>query len=149
MAWTNPRTWNVGELVTKAIMDAHVRDNLSYLKTAVDTLEIKSYPVILNTDTALVAGNGLIYVPIPASLDGYNLTGAKVFRKSGSGTLSLQVHNDSDNNDMLSVNAQPGTPGTVNTAYDDVVEDNILRIDIDSAGTSSLYCSLVLKFGLP
>ena len=28
MAWTNPRTWTDGELVTKAIMDPHVRDNL-------------------------------------------------------------------------------------------------------------------------
>jgi hypothetical protein len=29
MAWTNPRTWTDGELVTKAIMDVHVRDNLN------------------------------------------------------------------------------------------------------------------------
>lgn len=28
MAWTAPRTWTDGELVTKAIMDVHVRDNL-------------------------------------------------------------------------------------------------------------------------
>jgi len=32
MAWTAPRTWNVGELVTKAIMDVFVRDNQLYLK---------------------------------------------------------------------------------------------------------------------
>ncbi len=32
MAWTAPRTWSTGELVTKAIMDTHVRDNLRYLK---------------------------------------------------------------------------------------------------------------------
>ena len=29
MAWTTPRTWTDGELVTKAIMDVHVRDNLN------------------------------------------------------------------------------------------------------------------------
>ena len=29
MAWTTPRTWTDGELVTKAIMDPHVRDNLN------------------------------------------------------------------------------------------------------------------------
>ncbi|MGH2373036.1 MAG: hypothetical protein ACRDIC_06100 [bacterium] len=28
MGWTAPRTWTDGELVTKAIMDPHVRDNL-------------------------------------------------------------------------------------------------------------------------
>ena len=27
MAWTAPRTWSDGELVTKAIMDPHIRDN--------------------------------------------------------------------------------------------------------------------------
>lgn len=29
MAWTTPRTWTTGELVTKSIMDTHVRDNLN------------------------------------------------------------------------------------------------------------------------
>jgi hypothetical protein len=29
MAWTTPRTWTDGELVTKAIMDPHIRDNLA------------------------------------------------------------------------------------------------------------------------
>lgn len=27
MAWTAPRTWTTGELVTAAIMNTHVRDN--------------------------------------------------------------------------------------------------------------------------
>jgi len=31
MAWTAPRTWTTGELVTKAIMDTHIRDNLTAL----------------------------------------------------------------------------------------------------------------------
>lgn len=31
MAWTTPRTWSVNELVSAANMNAHVRDNLSYL----------------------------------------------------------------------------------------------------------------------
>lgn len=30
-AWTTPRTWTIGETVTKSIMDTHVRDNLNYL----------------------------------------------------------------------------------------------------------------------
>lgn len=34
MAWTAPRTWTDGELVTKAIMDVHVRDNLNILRWA-------------------------------------------------------------------------------------------------------------------
>ena len=31
MAWTSPRTWTAGELISKAIMDTHVRDNLNAL----------------------------------------------------------------------------------------------------------------------
>lgn len=30
--WTAPRTWTVDEIVTKPILDTHVRDNLLYLK---------------------------------------------------------------------------------------------------------------------
>lgn len=30
-AWTTPRTWNSGELVTAALMNQHVRDQLAYL----------------------------------------------------------------------------------------------------------------------
>lgn len=33
MAWTTPRTWVTGELVTASIMNTHVRDNLSHLGT--------------------------------------------------------------------------------------------------------------------
>ena len=31
MAWTAPRTWVVGEVVTAALMNTHVRDNLLFL----------------------------------------------------------------------------------------------------------------------
>ncbi len=33
MAWTAPRTWVVGELVTAAFMNIHIRDNFLYLQT--------------------------------------------------------------------------------------------------------------------
>lgn len=32
MAWTTPRTWVTGELVTATIMNTHIRDNLNALK---------------------------------------------------------------------------------------------------------------------
>jgi hypothetical protein len=31
--WTAPRSWSVGELVTAALLNAHLRDNLDFLKT--------------------------------------------------------------------------------------------------------------------
>lgn len=33
MAWTNPRDWTDEELIDETIMNAHVRDNLKYLKS--------------------------------------------------------------------------------------------------------------------
>ena len=33
MAWTSPRTYTTGELITAAIMNTHVRDNFNALKT--------------------------------------------------------------------------------------------------------------------
>ena len=33
MAWTAPKTWSVGEIVTAANMNLHLRDNLNYLGT--------------------------------------------------------------------------------------------------------------------
>mgnify|MGYP001592239233 CR=1 FL=1 len=33
MAWTAPRTWVTSELVTAAIMNTHIRDNLLALST--------------------------------------------------------------------------------------------------------------------
>lgn len=38
MPWTTPRTWAIGEVVTASIMNAHVRDNLDYLYSAVGGL---------------------------------------------------------------------------------------------------------------
>jgi len=32
MAWTTPRTWVSGEVLSKTNLDTHVRDNLNYLK---------------------------------------------------------------------------------------------------------------------
>ncbi len=31
--WSAPRSWSVGELVTAAMLNAHLRDNLDFLKT--------------------------------------------------------------------------------------------------------------------
>ncbi|KKL65695.1 hypothetical protein LCGC14_2152400 [marine sediment metagenome] len=36
MAWSPPRTWTDGEVVTAAVMDAHLRDNLLILETPRD-----------------------------------------------------------------------------------------------------------------
>jgi len=40
-AWTAPRTWTAGEVVTKALMDEQIRDNMLYLyhKNTLDAVD--------------------------------------------------------------------------------------------------------------
>jgi hypothetical protein len=40
--WTAPRTWVAGETVTAAIMNTHLRDNLTWLKDALTQLNVTS-----------------------------------------------------------------------------------------------------------
>jgi hypothetical protein len=51
MAWTDPRTWTIGEKVTKAIMDTHVRDNLNSLKS-----DIANTPLTVQSSIAPMSG---------------------------------------------------------------------------------------------
>lgn len=36
MAWTTPRTWTIGQLVSATDLNEQIRDNLNHLKLAVD-----------------------------------------------------------------------------------------------------------------
>lgn len=36
MAWTAPKTWTVGEFVTKAMLDEQIKENMVYLKGEAD-----------------------------------------------------------------------------------------------------------------
>ena len=55
MAWTTPRDWTDGELVTEALLDTHVRDNLKALT------EWATYtPAWTSTGTAPAIGNGTL-----------------------------------------------------------------------------------------
>lgn len=56
MAWSSPRTWSPGELVTASLMNAHVRDNLNIIKTPIDD---NGYPkTLLASAAGLVSNTG-------------------------------------------------------------------------------------------
>src|SRR3990167_6626892 len=50
MAFTSPRTWVAGEIVTAALMNTHIRDNERYLKGLDGVPTIESGLTIDNTD---------------------------------------------------------------------------------------------------
>ena len=59
MAWTTPRTYTVAEIITKSILDTHVRDNLKYLK---------GESGVVTTQSGLIISNalGTEYLTIPS-----------------------------------------------------------------------------------
>lgn len=80
MAWTPPRNWTTGELVTKEIMDTHVRDNLIFLGDLARAIWAQPHSVtgtgaVLSTNISDYAASELVdaqtndvrfVVPIPA-----------------------------------------------------------------------------------
>lgn len=53
MAWTTPRTWTAGELVTASMMNTHVRDNLNSLRAVLDGTEAHDVIFFPTTTTPL------------------------------------------------------------------------------------------------
>jgi hypothetical protein len=74
MAWTAPRTWTSGELVSAAQMNEQVRDNLTVLKIAVD-------------NNGKIPALSATYV---ADLSGANLTGVAKLAAANSFTAGKQ-----------------------------------------------------------
>lgn len=84
MAWTAPRTWVAGELVTASIMNLAVRDNLLYLK---DAPTFDSNVTVTGTLTA--AGNVGLASTKKLYLDGVAMTGDTYIVESAANTLQL------------------------------------------------------------
>lgn len=112
------------------------------------------------TGSAITAGDGKSYWRVPPALDGKSLTGvwAGLVTASSSGAVVVQIANVTGGYDHLvdrltiDVNetstTTAATPPTIDTASShDVVETgDLLRFDIDSAGTSAVGLQVVLTF---
>ena len=148
MAWTAPRTWTTGELVTAALMNTHVRDNQTYLKAIADTV-IDTHPVgiqVFAHGATVTTGDGKAYLTIPTEFNGMVLTDAQasVSTQSTAGVATIQIHNLTVGVDMLSTRItidqneytsySAATASVVNAANDDVSTGNLIRIDVDVAG---------------
>jgi len=102
---------------------------------------------VLAEATALTVADGLGVFAVPAELNGYNITSihAAVDTVSSSGVVTIQVHNATDTQDVLSTaltidqgeynSYDPATPHVVDTDHDDLATGDRLRIDCDGAGT--------------
>jgi len=96
MAWTSPRTWVTGEVVTAAIMNTHVRDNLNATAPAVVTT--KGDSVWATAANALArlgvhATNGAVLVANSACNAGVNWTACGVISNTTGEYLNRSAAN--------------------------------------------------------
>ena len=106
----------------------------------------------------VVAGDGAFYFAIPEDLDGSVLSKVEAFvsTASSSGTVQVQLHKLATAVDMLTTklsidvgelhSKDAATQPVVDTANDDVLWGNYIRIDVDSAGTGAKGLEVKLYF---
>ena len=123
------------------------------------TMGTKGFCVIAVAPTTDVSvGDGKAYVMIPECMNGMNLirANASVITAGTTNATTIDIYNVTDSQDMLSTAisiasaGKVGTAGTVNASYDDVVTNDVLRIDVTSASTTNAKgLQVVLEFMLP
>ena len=119
------------------------------------------YFYVIADHTALTTGTGKMYFTVPPTLNGMNLidADAMVHSVSTSGLPTIKILNETDGNFMLSTpitidvaeysSYTATTPPVIDTTKDDVVTGDLLRIDVDGAGTETEGLHVVLTFQLP
>lgn len=112
------------------------------------------------TDTA--TGDGAGYFHIPAGVSGMDLVEvhAQAITAGTTGTTDVQLYNLTQTADMLSTkltidSAETGsdtaaTPAVIDTANDDVAENDLIRMDVDAVSTTAAKGLIVtMGFKLP
>lgn len=121
-------------------------------------IEITCYDYTTNVDVA----NGMGYFDIPSDLNGMNLVEINAFVITAGTTnpTTIQIYNFTDSVNMLSTamaietgetnTITSATPGTIDTAHDDVATNDIIRIDVTGTSTTKAKGLVVrLGFALP
>lgn len=114
---------------------------------------------LLNVDVPLVVGDDAYRFRIPAALDGWNISTVAGSRKSGTGVPAIQIRNVTDGVDVLSTkltidsgetdSITAAVPRVINTANDDVATADQFALDVDVAGTNTLYMFVEIGFLKP
>ncbi len=103
---------------------------------------------VVEGTTNITTGDGKFYLTIPKELNGTALFSvhARVITAGTTGTTDIQIHNVTDTTDILSTkltidSGETGsdtaaTPAVINTSNDDVVTNDLLRIDVDAVSTT-------------
>ncbi len=114
--------------------------------------------IAVDATTDLSVADGKAYIPIPAAMNGMNLTRAQaiVITAGTTNATTIDIYNVTVAQDMLSTaisiasGATVGTVGTINATYDNVATNDVLRIDVTTMSTTAPKGLLIiLEFSLP
>ncbi|ANS02898.1 hypothetical protein [uncultured Mediterranean phage uvDeep-CGR0-KM22-C158] len=116
--------------------------------------------VVADFTADIAEGDGKFYFHVPAGLNGMDLVEvhAKVITVGNGSTVSVQVHNLTDTTDMLSTNVtiddgeldskDAAAAVAIDTGEDDVVTNDVLRIDVDgNGGDTTVAKGLIVTLG--
>ena len=118
--------------------------------------------IIVDFATDVATGDGKMYFHVPASMNGMDLVTvhAEVITAGTTNTTDIQVHNLTQSTDMLStvITIDSGETGSdtgataavIDTGNDDVITNDLLRIDVDAISTTAPKGLIItLEFRLP
>lgn len=132
MAWNPPRTWNPGETVTASLMNAHVRDNLNFLKSIIGSRG----GVLVNANGIAAAINVIVwYAPYACTVQ--NVRG---YRVGGTGATINARKNGSSNHlssakSLTSANTWMDGGAVQNTAYSAGDKMEIMLVSVTASPT--------------
>jgi len=117
---------------------------------------------VVEATTDVSTGDGQFYFTIPQEIDGMNLIAlhARVITAGTTGTSDFQFHNVTDGFDLLTTkltidSGETGsdtaaTPYVIDATHDDVVMNDLIRIDIDAVSTTKPKGLIIrMEFRLP
>jgi hypothetical protein len=92
MAWTAPRTWTIGQLVTADALNVDLRDNLNHLKLAVG--DDGRIPAISSTYFANLSGTNLTGIVKTAAANDFTAGNQNFNASPGNARLIVPVGAD-------------------------------------------------------
>ena len=113
---------------------------------------------VFERSASVTTGDGKADLVIPSTLNGMNLVRAQavVITAGTTNATTIAIYNVTDSQEMLSVNIsiasgdKVATVGTIDTDHDDVVTNDVLRVDVDAVSTTApLGLIVVLEFETP
>jgi hypothetical protein len=121
-----------------------------------DNKRVVQLPIFLAC-SYLVVANGVTYFVVPDELSGMNLirVSATVITPGVTGVTTISVYNLTDTVDMLSTQMtidsteystrSAAIPAVIDTAHDDVLTGDVLRIDVRGVSSTTVPKGLIVE----